>query len=209
MARVIPQDDGRIDVLVDSRVLASGQEPGMPEETFEREALHIALRQRGECLDFDQRDCWDDGIASNRLQAAEIACEEFRVELPLNRQRPGLHYESFPRLLQAFDGNLRQLNRTYQASPNEPDRVAVISRDVGEQFGSIITSSGYVAAAMEANGLELPQVDPAVSERIMGSQGRAVFDRLRDLPPADEAADVDDLEVVVRDVAGPPRLLDS
>jgi hypothetical protein len=201
MARVMPQDDGGIDVIVDSRVLASGQEVGVPEQTFKHEAYHVAIRQRGECLDFEHRDDWDGGVEDDRLRAAEIACEEFRVELPLCRERPSSHYESFPGLLTAADGHIRRLSREYENSANEPDAVAIISRGVGEQFGSLVTASGYVAAAMEGTDRGLPEIDPKIERRLLGSSGVAVIERLRKLPPADQAADLGELEAVARDVA--------
>jgi hypothetical protein len=39
MARVLPKGDGTIDVVIDSRVVASGQEIGVPEQTFKHEGL--------------------------------------------------------------------------------------------------------------------------------------------------------------------------
>lgn len=201
MAKTIPQDDGVIDVIVDARVLASGEGEGVPEQTFKHEAYHVAIRQRGECPDFERRDDWDGGVEANRLRAAEIACEEFRVEFPLSRERPSSHYSSFPGLLAAADSQIRRLSRKYQDSAHGPDAVAVISRGVGEQFGTLVTASGYVAAAMEATGNGLPEIDPNIEPRVLGSSGVAVIERLRDLPPADQAADVGEIEAVARDVA--------
>jgi hypothetical protein len=201
MAKVIPQDGGVIDVIVDARVLASGQDDGVPEQTFKHEAYHVAIRQRGECLDFEHRADWDGGVEAERLRAAEIACEEFRVELPLSRGRPSSHYDSFPDLLAAADGHIHRLSRQYQSSAHEPEDVAAISRGVGEQFGSLVTASGYVAAAMEATGRGLPEVDPRIGRRVLGSSGVAVIERLRDLPPADQGADVGELEAVAKDAA--------
>lgn len=201
MAKTIPQDDGVIDVIVDARVLVSGQDEGVPEQTFKHEAYHVAIRQRGECVDFERRDDWDGGVEANRLRVAEIACEEFRVELPLCRERPSSHYDSFPGLLAAVDGQIRRLSRNYQSSASEPDDVAVISNGVGEQFGSLVTASGYVAAAMEATGKGLPEIDSNIERRVLGPSGAGVIERLRDLPPADQAADVGEIEAVARDVA--------
>jgi hypothetical protein len=206
MGRVMPQEDGSIEVIIDSRVLASGQEPGVPEQTFKHEAYHVAIRQRGECLDFEHRDDWDGGAEADRLRAAEIACEEFRVELPLSRESPSSHYESFPGLLAAVDGHIRRLSREYQDSAHEPEAVGRISRGVGEQFGALVTASGYVAAAMEATGRGLPEIDPKIERRVLGASGAAVIERLRRLPGADQAADGGELEAIAREVAG---LLDS
>jgi hypothetical protein len=201
MAKTIPQDDGVIDVIVDARVLASGLGEGVPEETFKHEAYHVAIRQRGECLDFERRDDWDGGVDANRLRAAEIACEEFRVELPLCREGPSSHYDSFPAFLAAVNGQIHRLFRNYRDSAQESADVGRISRGVGEQFGSLVTASGYVAAAMEATGEELPEIDPKVKGRVLGAYGASVIERLRDLPPADQAADIDELEAVAKDVA--------
>jgi hypothetical protein len=202
MAKTIPQDDGVIDVIVDARVLVSGQAEGVPEQTFKHEAYHVAIRQRGECLDFERRDDWDNGVESNRLRVAETACEEFRVELPLCRERPSSHYDSFLALVTGVESQIRRLSRSYQNSANEPDDVAAISRGVGEQFGSLVTASGYVAAAMEATGKGLPEMDSNIERRIVGSSGVAVIECLRGLPPADQAADVGEIEAVAREVAG-------
>lgn len=65
MARVLSQDDGTIHVVVDSRVVTSGQEIGIPEQTFKHEAYHDAIRQRGECLDLEHREDWDGGAEAN------------------------------------------------------------------------------------------------------------------------------------------------
>lgn len=133
MARVLPQNDGTIHVVVDSRVIASGQEIGIPEQTFKHEAYHVAIRQRGECLDLEHREDWDGGAEANCLRTAEIACEEFRVEFPLRQESPSSHYGALPALLNAADGHIRRLYREYRDSPNEPEDVAAISRGVGEQ----------------------------------------------------------------------------
>jgi hypothetical protein len=59
---------------------------------------------------------------------------------------------------------------------------------------------------MEATGWGLPEIDPRIERRLLGVSGAAVIERLRELPPADQAADIGDLEVAVNEVAG---LLDA
>lgn len=59
---------------------------------------------------------------------------------------------------------------------------------------------------MEATGCGLPEIDPRIERRLLCASGAAVIERLCELPPADQAADIGDLEVAVNDVAG---LLDA
>ncbi|HEX4306443.1 MAG TPA: hypothetical protein VHZ54_10420 [Solirubrobacterales bacterium] len=202
MARVMTREDGGVDVIVDSRVLSAGQPPGVPERTFEHEAYHVAIRQRGECLALAARGSFTGGVEDGFMNAAEIACEEFRVELPICREHPSSHYRDFAEFLRATDDEVRDLSRTYQETAGEEDAVAIISRGIGERFGSIVTSVGYVAAAIEAGDLDLPDVDARVAARLLGEHGPAVIRLLRRLPGADVAADPDRLEEEVGEVAG-------
>jgi hypothetical protein len=54
---------------------------------------------------------------------------------------------------------------------------------------------------MEATDRQLPEIAPQIERRILGSHGAAVIERLRELPPADQVADVDELETSVHEVA--------
>jgi hypothetical protein len=202
MARVMPRTDGGIDVLIDSRILSSKRPLGAPEETFEHEAYHVLLRRRGECLDFSDRDEWTGGVEDAFLHAAEVACEEFRVELPICQRRPSSHYGEFPDLLAALDEEIRTLSWDYQLTAEEPGAVAVISKGIGELFGSLVTACGYVAATMEGQGLSLPEIDAPFRRRLLGIEGLSVLEELRELPGAEESADPAEVETLVRAVAG-------
>jgi hypothetical protein len=199
MAKTISQPDGRIDVILDSRVLASGEDSDVA-RTLMHEAYHIAIRQRGECLDMDAREHLGEAEAGY-LRAAEIACEEFRVEAPLCPDSPSPHYKSFPSLLIAIDGHIRRLSLEYASSDGRPEDLGKISRGVGEQFGLLTTAAGYVAAVMEATGQGMPEIDPRLHRRLIGPHGATVLERLRELPFADREADVKELEGAVVEVA--------
>lgn len=202
MAKVVPKEDGEIDVIVDARVLKSGQEPGVPEQTFKHEAYHVAMHQRGESLlDLGLDEGGEFEVDSRYIAMAACACEEFRVEAVLCKERPNGHYEAFAGLLTAVDSHLQRLSRDYQASPDDVSDVEVISRGVGEQFQSIVTACGYVAAVMKATGQDLPDIDPKVRKRLLGSYGLAVIERLMELPPADQPTEKAELERAVEEIA--------
>jgi hypothetical protein len=202
MAKVVDKEDGGIDVIVDARVLTSGQELGVPEHTFKHEAYHVAMRQRGESLlDLALDEDGEFGVDLRYIALAGTACEEFRIEAVLCKERPNGHYESFAGLLAAVDSHLQKLSRDYQTSPDELSDAETISRGVGDQFQSVVTACGYVAAVMKATGKELPEIDSEVSQRVLGSYGVAVIERLMELPPADSPTELDLLEGAVEEVA--------
>ncbi|HWI97171.1 MAG TPA: hypothetical protein VNS60_14010 [Solirubrobacterales bacterium] len=199
IAKVISHDDGTVDLVVDAAVLARGQEAGAPERTFAHEAHHIAIFQRGENLsDPELREPEAAfGAEDRHLEMARIACEEFRVEAPLCLDAPNAQYGAFPALLNAFDGSIRELSVNYQRDAD----VGAISNGVLGQFHSVATATGYVAAAMEAAGIDLPSVEPGIAERTLGANAIAAIERMRQIPPADEPTAVEVLEEAAGEVA--------
>jgi hypothetical protein len=199
MAKTVPKDDGTIEMIVDAHVLAQGQDIGIPERTFAHEGYHVAIHQREECLfDLGLRGS-DAGFnaESRYLAMAGIACEEFRVERTLCAASPNGHYESFPDLLSSFDTTLEQLSHEYERTHD----VESISHGVMEHFHSIVTATGYVAAAMEARDAALPTIDRRTDDRVFGSPGVSVIECIRQLPPADQPASASDLEERAAQVA--------
>ncbi len=199
-AKVIPHDDGTVDLVVDARLLAKGQTTELPERTFAHEANHIAISQRGENLS-DPRLGKPDAVfgAKDRyLEMARIACEEFRVEAPLCLDGPNSQYAAFPALLKAFDGSIRELSVNYQ----EDQDVPAISAGVERHFHSVVTATGYVAASMEGAGVAFPLVESEIAERTLGANAHAAIDRMRRIPSANEPTATSLLEDAVQEIAG-------
>lgn len=190
MGKVLGLGDDETVVILDARVLLVGQEKGAPERTFKHEAFHVALRQRGEVL-YDLETQPEVGIARREyLAMAAIACEEFRVELPLCQDDPNEQYGWYPKLLRSAERDFRSLSAEYQASHHQgASAIEAISLGVGKCFNSIATASGYVAAVMAATGVGLPEIDPKVRGRVLGTSGVEVINRLRELPSAAEPTD--------------------
>lgn len=211
MAKTIPRSDGTIHVVIDARLLVKGQGAGVPERTFAHEGYHVAIAQRDE-EGFNPHSEEEEiktrlegmGLAEiHYLAWAAIACEEFRIELALGADWPGGQdasggqWDNFPGLLEAFDEELRKLSHEYQADPD----IAKISKAVTEQFHSVLTAVGYVAAAMQTGGLALPEISAGVKQRVLGPAGARVIERLRELPGADQPTRKEDLQATEAEVS--------
>jgi hypothetical protein len=206
VAKTITQPDGTIDVIVDAGLFSRAALPGDAARTFEHEALHIAIEERGESLNDlrGHRPVAESSSARIFASMAGVSAEEYRVERVLWRRGPGAvrsdsHRAQFGEIAWRIEGTIRAASSVYERGLDLP----LIGRAVSDAFLALATSTAYVAAEIDATGGER-DVDVAadVYARLLGPRWRAVIDELRRLPPGDVPTRVDRLDVQAYRVAG-------
>jgi hypothetical protein len=197
LAKTITQDDGSTDLIVDARLFGMSADNGAAEHTFEHEALHIAIAQRGESLN-DLRIRQGLGRDSSPgvfASMAGVSSEEYRVERALSatggQAGPDSPLAQFGGIVCRFDDRIWEVSRQYQVDLD----VAAICKVVIEVFHAVATWTAYIAAEIDASGdamkIEVPE---NVEERVLGSAWRSLVETLRCLPAADVPTAREDLD---------------
>jgi hypothetical protein len=204
LAKTIPISDGTQHVVVFADVLLESKPYGPPEATFEHEALHVEVAQRGESL-YDLRlRLAAEGLElqGDLVAMAGVACEEYRVE----RVLAAAGHEGRIAHSSGFEESARRLYRETETGV----RLYAQNRDlralagiVLNEFHALTTASGYLAAELAAAGLAPAEINFAqeVEDLVLGERWREVLGALMEVPAADKPTDPGELEALAFTVA--------
>lgn len=196
VAKTITQADQSIDLIVDAGIFGLEADSDDALRTFEHEALHIVLGQRGETMSDlrSRRGQTRESAAGTHSAICGVACEEYRVERALWNLHPGArehsHLAQFETLLRRFDDSVRKASIQYQRDLD----VEAIARAVMEAFHALCTSTAYVAAELDSDPTRDPVIDADLDERLLGAPWRQAITELQRLPSADVEASRRELE---------------
>jgi hypothetical protein len=203
VAKTITQADKSIDLIVDAGIFSREADPAEALRTFEHEALHIVLGQRGETMSDlrSRRGQTRESAAGTHSAICGVACEEYRVERALWNLHPAArehsHLAQFETLLRRFDDSVREASIKYQRDLD----VEAIARAVMEAFHALCTSTAYVAAELDSDPTRGASIDPELDARLLGAPWRRAVAEFQTLPPADVEATRKDLEEIADGVS--------
>jgi hypothetical protein len=183
-------------VVVDVDLLLKGSPDAV--STFRHEGLHAVMHLRGESLTDSRETIADrDGVHPDVIGLAGIAAEEYRVERAVNPPRDEL-CSSFESLCGACHNVIRDAAVDYFYDHN----VERMWNAVMGAFSPSTVQAAYVVAWVDADDRQPPVLaDAALDKRRLGDAWREVITAIRALPPADVAADRDQLDVAVIEIA--------
>lgn len=204
VAKTITQADQSTDLIVDAGIFSVEADPAEALRTFEHEALHIVLAQRGETMNDlrSRRGQTRESAAGTYSAICGVACEEYRVERALWKLHPAArehsHLAQFETLLRRFDDSVRKASIHYQRDLD----VEAIAKAVMEAFHALCTSTAYVAAELDSDPTRGPFIDADLDARLLGAFWRRAVAAMQKLPPADVEATRHDLEELADEISG-------